>query len=106
MGWLALVGAGALVTACGGGSGGGGGWTFPVVGSGSGGGTNPPPVAQSKTGTFLDAAVEGLDYTAGGSAKASTNANGEFSCTDGETVASVPARSCWAALPAVARSRR
>ncbi|WP_431131922.1 esterase-like activity of phytase family protein [Variovorax paradoxus] len=87
MGWLALVGAGALVTACGGGSGGGGGWAFPVVGSGGGGGTNPPPVAQSKTGTFLDAAVEGLDYTAGSSAKASTNANGEFTCNDGETVA-------------------
>ena len=91
MGWLALVGAGALVTACGGGSGGGGGWAFPVAGNGSGGsggGTSaPPPAAQSKTGTFLDSAVEGLDYTAGGSAKASTNANGEFTCNDGETVA-------------------
>ncbi|MDQ0591397.1 esterase-like activity of phytase family protein [Variovorax paradoxus] len=84
IGWLALAGAGALVAACGGGSGGGGGgWAFPVVG---GGGTTNPPAAQSKTGTFLDAAVEGLDYTAGGSAAASTNANGEFTCKDGETV--------------------
>jgi hypothetical protein len=83
MGWLALVGAGALMTACGGSGNGGGGWPFPV---GGGGGTNPP-AAQSKTGTFLDAAVEGLDYTAGSSAKASTNANGEFTCKDGETVA-------------------
>lgn len=90
MGWLALVGAGALVTACGGGSGGGGGWAFPVAGNGSGGsggGMSPPPAAQSKTGTFLDSAVEGLDYTAAGSAKASTNASGEFTCNDGETVA-------------------
>ncbi|RQO49950.1 hypothetical protein DBV14_18200 [Variovorax sp. KBW07] len=82
MGWLALVGAGALMTACGGSGNGGGGWPFPV----GGGGTNPP-AAQSKTGTFLDAAVEGLDYTAGSNAKASTNANGEFTCKDGETVA-------------------
>lgn len=84
IGWLALAGAAALVAACGGGSGGGGGgWAFPVAG---GGGTTHPPAAQSKTGTFLDAAVEGLDYIAGGSAAASTNANGEFSCKDGETV--------------------
>ncbi|QFZ85333.1 esterase-like activity of phytase family protein [Variovorax paradoxus] len=83
MGWLALVGAGAVLTACGGGSGGGGGWSFPV---GGGGGTTNPPAAQSKTGTFLDAAVEGLDYVAGSAAKAATNAKGEFSCADGETV--------------------
>lgn len=82
MGWLALVGAGAVLTACGGGNGGGGGWAFPVAG----GGTTNPPAAQSKTGTFLDAAVEGLDYVAGGAAKAATNAKGEFSCKDGETV--------------------
>lgn len=83
MGWLALVGAGAVLTACGGGNGGGGGWSFPV---GGGGGTTNPPAAQSKTGTFLDAAVEGLDYVAGSAAKAATNAKGEFSCKDGETV--------------------
>ena len=82
MGWLALVGAGAVLTACGGGNGGGGGWAFPV----GGGGTTNPPAAQSKTGAFLDAAVEGLDYVAGSRAKASTNAKGEFTCTDGETV--------------------
>ncbi|MNK47874.1 hypothetical protein D3C87_666950 [compost metagenome] len=81
MGWLALVGAGAVLTACGGGNGGGGGWSFPV-----GGGTTNPPAAQSKTGTFLDAAVEGLDYVAGSAAKAATNAKGEFICKDGETV--------------------
>lgn len=83
MGWLALVGAGAVLTACGGGNGGGGGWSFPV---GGGGGTTNPPAAQSKTGTFLDAAVEGLDYVAGSAAKAATNAKGEFTCKDGETV--------------------
>lgn len=82
MGWLALVGAGAVLTACGGGNGGGGGWSFPV----GGGGTTNPPAAQSKTGTFLDAAVEGLDYVAGSAAKAATNAKGEFICKDGETV--------------------
>jgi hypothetical protein len=78
------VGAGALMTACGGSGNGGGGWPLPV--GGGGGGTNPP-AAQSKTGTFLDAAVEGLDYTSGSSAKVSTNVNGEFTCKDGETVA-------------------
>jgi len=85
MGWLALAGAGALVAACGGGSGGGGGggWAFPVAG---GGGATTPPAAQSKTGTFLDAAVEGLDYVAGSAAKATTSAKGEFICKDGETV--------------------
>ncbi|AGU49509.1 esterase-like activity of phytase domain-containing protein [Variovorax paradoxus B4] len=86
MGWLALAGAGALVAACGGGSGGGGGggWAFPPV-AGGGGATNPP-AAQSKTGTFLDAAVEGLDYVAGSAARATTSAKGEFICKDGETV--------------------
>ena len=43
------------------------------------------PAAQ--TGVFLDAAVEGLDYVAGTSARATTNAKGEFSCIVGETVA-------------------
>jgi hypothetical protein len=40
----------------------------------------------SITGVFLDAPVEGLDYVAGTSAKASTNAKGEFSCKSGEAV--------------------
>ncbi|HEX8614373.1 MAG TPA: esterase-like activity of phytase family protein [Telluria sp.] len=43
------------------------------------------PAAQ--TGVFMDAAVEGLDYVAGSSARATTNAKGEFSCIVGETVA-------------------
>ena len=38
------------------------------------------------TGVFLDAAVEGLDYTAGTSAKARTNAKGEFICKDTDSV--------------------
>lgn len=82
IGWLALAGVSALLAACGGGSGGGGGFVFQP----GGGGGNNPPAAPSKTGTFLDAAVEGLDYVAGGGAKAATNANGEFTCKDGETV--------------------
>jgi hypothetical protein len=45
--------------------------------------TNPPP----QTGVFLDAAVEGLDYTAGSNTKGTTNASGEFSCIVGDTVA-------------------
>ena len=75
MGWLALAGASVLLGACGGGDGGGsGGWAFPPAsgGGGVGGGTTNPPVAQSKTGTFLDSAVEGLDYVAGSAAKAAT----------------------------------
>ncbi|MBR7780257.1 esterase-like activity of phytase family protein [Undibacterium rugosum] len=43
-----------------------------------------PPVAVN--GVFLDAAVEGLDYTAGAGSKLSTTANGGFSCNQGETV--------------------
>jgi len=87
MGWLALAGAGVLLSACGGSGGGGsgsGGWVFPPAAGG--GGTTNPPAAQSKTGTFLDSAVEGLDYVAGNAAKDATNAAGEFTCRDGETV--------------------
>lgn len=39
------------------------------------------------TGIFLDAAVEGLDYTAGSSAKAVTGSKGEFTCKGSESVA-------------------
>ncbi|CAN5148610.1 hypothetical protein BH10PSE16_BH10PSE16_31320 [soil metagenome] len=39
------------------------------------------------TGIFLDAAVDGLDYTAGASAKALTGSKGEFTCTGSESVA-------------------
>ena len=38
------------------------------------------------TGVFLDNTVAGMDYVAGGAAKATTNANGEFSCHTGESV--------------------
>ncbi len=49
----------------------------------------PAPAAATPatvTGTFLDAAVEGIDYIAGTATKASTNAKGEFTCRTGETV--------------------
>jgi hypothetical protein len=60
-----------LLVACGGGGGGGGG----VVSS----------VPASATGVFLDSPVSGINYrTASGSGK--TNANGEFSYIQGETV--------------------
>ena len=39
------------------------------------------------TGVFLDAAVEGLDYTAASGTSGTTNAKGEFNCRSGETVA-------------------
>lgn len=38
------------------------------------------------TGVFLDGAVEGIEYAAGSAAKATTNAKGEFTCTEGDTV--------------------
>ena len=60
---LALVG-------CGGGGGGGGGPTGPTV----------------RTGVFVDSAVEGVSY-ATATQSGTTNANGEFSYVDGETVA-------------------
>ena len=44
------------------------------------------PVAASTTGVFLDAAVEGLDYTAGTGAKAVTGSLGNFVCKGSETV--------------------
>ena len=43
----------------------------------------PAPVS----GVFLDAAVEGLEYSANGAAKQITNASGGFTCLNGETVA-------------------
>jgi hypothetical protein len=43
----------------------------------------PAPVAQS--GVFLDAAVEGLDYTSG-TAKGTTQADGGFSCNSGDSM--------------------
>lgn len=47
-----------------------------------GGGAEAP----TSNGVFLDAAVEGLEYVAGTSAKAATTANGGFTCKQGETV--------------------
>ncbi|ROZ77414.1 esterase-like activity of phytase family protein [Ramlibacter sp. WS9] len=60
---IAILAAAALVAACGGSDG-------------------PAPV----TGAFLDAAVEGVDYTPGSAVKASTNAQGQFTCGTGESV--------------------
>ena len=53
---------------------------------GGGNGTTEP-VKLSINGTFVDGAIEGADYVAGTSAKASTGAKGEFTCKEGETVA-------------------
>lgn len=50
---------------------------------------NPAPVTPAKAqinGQFYDSAVSGLEYTAGDAAKASTGANGEFTCKDGDSV--------------------
>lgn len=70
---LAAAVASAMLAACGGSS-------DSTSQSGSGG------TAAGVTGTFLDSAVEGLEYVAGSSAKAATNAKGEFTCKEGETV--------------------
>ncbi len=86
-----------MVTACGGGGGGNGGFALPTASGGTGTGTGTqtstpaptgttPVVASTVTGTFLDAAVEGLDYTAGAGTKAVTNAAGQFVCKEGDTV--------------------
>ncbi|MDM0023962.1 esterase-like activity of phytase family protein [Variovorax saccharolyticus] len=89
MTWLAVVGAGLVVAACGGG-GGGGTFTLPTGAAGGTGGTagtgGGTSTGQSVAGVFLDAAVEGLDYVAGSAAKAVTSAKGEFACKTGETV--------------------
>ncbi|MDM0013585.1 esterase-like activity of phytase family protein [Variovorax sp. J22P168] len=98
--WVMAVGASLVVAACGGG-GSGGSFTLPAASGGSGvgagagagagaGGTSgagDTVAAKSVSGVFLDAAVEGLDYVAGSSPKAVTNAKGEFACKEGETVA-------------------
>ena len=49
---------------------------------GCGGSDDPPAV----DGTFLDSAVEGLEYVAGSGTKTSTDANGRFACKSGDTV--------------------
>ncbi len=59
--------------------------TAAVVLSACGGGSTATAPTQI-SGTFLDAAVEGLSYVAGTSARASTNAAGQFNCISGETV--------------------
>jgi len=69
---LSLLSLAVALTACG-----GGGDDSPAV-------TVPAPARIS--GTFLDSAVEGLDYVAGTAARASTTASGGFTCATGETV--------------------
>ncbi|MBC3877999.1 esterase-like activity of phytase family protein [Undibacterium sp. FT79W] len=66
---LAALTASALVAACG--------------GSDTTSTATPAPVAQS--GVFLDAAVEGLDYTSG-TAKGTTQVDGGFSCNSGDSM--------------------
>ncbi|MBR7794353.1 esterase-like activity of phytase family protein [Undibacterium sp. FT147W] len=66
---LAALTASALVAACG--------------GSDTTSTATPAPVAQA--GVFLDAAVEGLDYTSG-TAKGTTQADGGFSCNTGDNM--------------------
>jgi len=46
----------------------------------------PAPVQNRISGVFLDAAVDGVDYVAGTSARAATGAKGEFTCAQGEAV--------------------
>jgi hypothetical protein len=66
----ALLGSSALLAAC-----------------GSDEDNNVAALPATTTGVFLDAAVEGLDYTAGTSAKAVTGSKGEFTCKGSEAVA-------------------
>jgi hypothetical protein len=97
-----MAGASLLLAACGGG-GGGGGWPIlgtagqtpgTSTGNGSGGSTpgtgtgggSTPTTPTRVSGTFLDAAVEGLDYLAGNAAVAQTDAQGRFECLPGDTV--------------------
>ncbi len=47
------------------------------------GGSDDPPAID---GTFVDSAVEGLEYVAGSGTKTSTDANGRYTCKSGETV--------------------
>ncbi|CAN5479228.1 hypothetical protein BH11PSE7_BH11PSE7_00600 [soil metagenome] len=79
---LAALAASALLAGCGGGD------DAPLAAAPAApvvAGTSPVTPA-TITGTFLDAAVEGMEYIAGTSAKASTNAGGQFTCKAGETV--------------------
>ena len=69
---LSLLSLAVALTACG-----GGGDDGPAV-------IVPEPARIS--GTFLDSAVEGLDYVAGTAARASTTASGGFTCATGEAV--------------------
>lgn len=66
---LAALGASTLLSACGGGD------------------TAVAAAPATVSGVFLDAAVEGLDYVVAGGVKASTGADGGFTCKAGETLA-------------------
>ena len=57
-----------------------------ACGGGGGGGDSTTPTSTPISGVFLDSAVEGLDYGASGAAKATTAADGGFSCTVGDSL--------------------
>jgi len=67
---LSMIVATILLTACGGG----------------GGGTNASSATQSKTGYFIDAAVQDLDYNSTSGLKGTTDAKGRFSYKEGDEV--------------------
>lgn len=69
---LAVITATAMLSACGGSD-----TAAPAT----------PVAPATVSGVFLDAAVEGLDYTAASGAKASTGADGGFTCKVGDAVA-------------------
>jgi hypothetical protein len=53
---------------------------------GGGGDTPAAPARIQVNGIFLDSAVEGMEYVAGTSARATTASKGEFVCAEGEAV--------------------
>ncbi|MRW88174.1 esterase-like activity of phytase family protein [Pseudoduganella sp. FT26W] len=57
-----------------------------LAGCGGSDSTTQPAAKTPITGVFLDNTVENLDYVSGTSAKAVTNAKGEYTCYAGDTV--------------------
>ena len=53
---------------------------------GSSGGSGPPPPQIVEMGVFIDSPVQGLSYQSGSSAAGTTDANGMFDYTVGETL--------------------
>lgn len=62
---------------------------FLLIGCGGGGGSSEPPQESAPalvTGSFVDSAVKGLDYTCSSAKSGTTDSDGRYSCEQGDRV--------------------